>query len=156
VKNLDDTIAWAENGNPTLRKFICFRPYEDNPNIGLSHKDQELLDKLKISDFMEKEKSKSLTPPPNPSGSSTNYKKPTVDIPPVDIDQSQYQDFSERTQPGPSTTSNKPNTRSHTKIFNKFNFRSLSHVNSSASENADSDKDSVVSDYFHTSSGKIV
>jgi hypothetical protein len=32
----------------------------------------------------------------------------------------------------------------------------LSPVISSASENADSDKDSVVSDHFHTSSGKIV
>jgi hypothetical protein len=97
VKNLDDAIAWAKNGNPTLLKFIPFHPHEDNPNIGLSDKDQELLDKLKIPDFMEKEKSKSPTPPPNPSGSSTNYKEPTVEIPPIDIDQSQYQDFSERT-----------------------------------------------------------
>jgi hypothetical protein len=32
----------------------------------------------------------------------------------------------------------------------------LSPINSLASENADSDKDFVVSDYFHTSSGKIV
>jgi hypothetical protein len=32
----------------------------------------------------------------------------------------------------------------------------LSTVNSSASENADSDKDSVVSDHVHTSSGKII
>jgi hypothetical protein len=155
-ENLDDAIAWAENGNPTLRKFIRFRPHEDNPNISLSDKDQELLDKLKIPDFMEKEKSKSPTLPPNPSGSSTNYKKPTVEIPPIDIDRSQYQDFSERTQPGPSSTSNTPNTHSHTKNFNKFNFRSLSPGNSSASETANSDKDSVVSDYFHTSSGKIV
>jgi hypothetical protein len=156
VKNLDDTIAQAKNGNPTLCKFIHFCPYEDNSNIGLSDKDQELLDKLKILDFMEKEKSKSPTPPPNPSRSSTNYKKPSVEIPPIDIDRSQYQDFSEKTQPGPSTTSNKPNKCSQTKNFNKFNFRSLSPVNSSASENADSDKDSVVSDHFHTSSGKIV
>jgi hypothetical protein len=85
VKNLDDVIARGENGNPTLRKFICFRLHENNLNIGLSDKDQELLDKLKIPDFMEKETSKSPTPPPNPSGSSTNYKKPTVEIPPVDI-----------------------------------------------------------------------
>jgi hypothetical protein len=156
VNNLDDAIARAENGNPTLCKFIRFRPHKDNPNIGHSDKDQELLDKLKILDFMEKEKSKSPTPPPNPSGSSTNHKKPTVEIPPINIDRSQYQDFSERTQPGPSTTSNKLNMRSHTKNFNKFNFRSLSPINSSASEDADSDKISVVSDHFHTSSGKIV
>jgi hypothetical protein len=79
-----------------------------------------------------------------------------VEIPPVDIDQSQYQDFSERTQPGPSNSSNKPNICSHTRNFEKFNFHSLSPVDSSASEKADSDKDSVVSDHFHTSSGKIV
>jgi hypothetical protein len=87
VKNLEDAIDWAENGNPTLRKFIRFRRYEDNPNIGLSDKDQELLDNLNIPDIMEKEKSKSPTPPPNPSGSCSNYKKPNVEIPPVNIDQ---------------------------------------------------------------------
>jgi hypothetical protein len=79
-----------------------------------------------------------------------------VEISPFEIDQSQYQDFSKRTQLGPSTTCNKPNTCSHTKNFNKFNFSSLSPGNSSASENAESDKDSVVSDHFHRSSGKIV
>jgi hypothetical protein len=57
VKNLDDAIARAENGNPTLRKFIRFCLHKDNLNIGVSEKDQELLDKLKIPDFMEKEKS---------------------------------------------------------------------------------------------------
>jgi hypothetical protein len=46
--------------------------------------------------------------------------------------------------------------RSHNKNFNKFNFHSLSPVNSSASDNTDSDKDSVGSDHFHTSFGKIV
>jgi hypothetical protein len=86
VKNFDDAIAWAKNRNPTLCKFIPFCPREDNPNISLSDKDQELLDILKILDFMEKEKSKSPTLPPNPSGSSTNYKKLTVEIPPIDID----------------------------------------------------------------------
>jgi hypothetical protein len=156
VKILDNAITRAENGNLILRKFNHFRPHKDNLDIGLCDMDQELLDKLKIPDFMEKEKSKSPISPPNPSGSSTNYKKPTVEIPPIDIDRSLHQDISKRTQPGPSTTSNKPNTRSHTKNFNKFNFRSLSPVNSSASENADSDKDSVVSDHFHTSSGTIV
>jgi hypothetical protein len=55
---------------------------------------------------MENEKSQSPTLPPNPSGSSTNYKIPTVEMPPVDIDRSQYQDLSKRTQPGSSTTSN--------------------------------------------------
>jgi hypothetical protein len=156
VNNLDNAIFRAENENWTLHKFIRFRPHEDTPNIGLSDKDRELLDKLILSDFMEKEKSQSPTPPPNPWRSSTNYKKPTVDIPPININRSQYPDFSETTQPGSSTTSNKPNTSSHTKNFNKFNFRSSSLVNSLASENADSDKDSVVSDHFHSSSKKIV
>jgi hypothetical protein len=155
MKNLDDAIDRAENGNPTLRQFIHFRSHEDNPNIGLSDQDQKLLDKLKLLDFIENEKSKSPTPPPNPSASSMNYKKTTVEIPAVDIDRSQYQDFSERTQPGPSTTSNKPNICSHTKNFDKFNFGSLSCINSSASEIDYFDQDSVVSDHFHTSSGKI-
>jgi hypothetical protein len=128
LTNLDNTIARPANVNLTLRKFIRFRPFEDNPNIGLTEKDQELLDKLKISDFMEKEKSKSPTPPPKPSRSSTNYKKTTVEIPPVDINRSQYQDFSERIQPGPSTTSNRPNTRSYPKNFDKFHSASLSPV----------------------------
>jgi hypothetical protein len=86
VKNLDDAIARAKNGNRTLCKFIHFRPHKDNHNLGLSDNDQELLDKLKIPDFIEKEKSKSPTPPPNPSGSLTSYKKPIVEIPPVNID----------------------------------------------------------------------
>jgi hypothetical protein len=46
LKNLDDTFDQAENANPILRKLICLHPHEDNPNIGLSDKDQELLDKL--------------------------------------------------------------------------------------------------------------
>jgi hypothetical protein len=137
VKNLDDAINLAENANPTPHKFIHLHPHEDNPNIRLSDKDQELLDKLKIPDFMEKEKSQSPTPPPNPSSSSTNYKKPTMEIPPINIDQSQYQDFSERLQPSPSTTSNKPNTCSHTKNINQFDYRSLSAINSSLPEKAD-------------------
>jgi hypothetical protein len=87
VKNLDNAIDQVENGNPTLQKFICFYPREDNPNIGLSDKDQKLLDKSKILDFIEKEKSKSPTLPLNPSGSSINYKKPVVEIPSVVIDQ---------------------------------------------------------------------
>jgi hypothetical protein len=90
VKNLDDDTVWAKNGNPILRKFIHIRPHKDNYNIGLPDKDRELLDKLKLSDFMGKEKSKSPTLPLNPSGSSMNYKKPAVKIPPVNIDQSQY------------------------------------------------------------------
>jgi hypothetical protein len=85
VKNLDDAIARAENRNPTHRKFIRFCPHKDTPSIGLSDKDQELLDKLKIPDVMEKEKLKSPPPPPNSSWSSTNYKKPTVEIPPINI-----------------------------------------------------------------------
>jgi hypothetical protein len=112
--------------------------------------------KPKITDFLEKEKSKSATPPPNPSGSSTNYKKPTLKIVPIDINRSHYQDLSKRSQPGPSATSNRPNTYSHTKNFDKFRFCSLSDGNSSASKKADSDKDSEVSDHFHTSSRKIV
>jgi hypothetical protein len=95
VKDLDDPIDLAENGILTLHKFITFCPHEDNLNICLSDKDQELLDKLKIQDFMEKVKSKSPNLPPNLSGSSTNYKKTTVEIPPIDIDRSQYQNFFE-------------------------------------------------------------
>jgi hypothetical protein len=106
VKILDNAIAGAENGNPTIPKCIRFCPHEKNPNIGLSDQDQELLDKLTLPDFMQKETSKSPTIAPNPSGSSTNYTKSTVEIPPIDIERSQYQDFSERTQPGASTTSN--------------------------------------------------
>jgi hypothetical protein len=95
-------LIGSKIGTPTLHKFIRFCLHDDNPNLGLSDKHQEHLDKLKISDFIEKEKSKSPTPPPNPGRSSTNYKKPAVEIPPVDIDRSQYQDFSERIQHGPS------------------------------------------------------
>jgi hypothetical protein len=86
VKNLNNVIGQAENANPRLRKFLSFCPHNDNPNIDLSDNDQELLDKLKISDFMEKEKSKSPTSPPNPIRSSTNYKKPFLELPPIDID----------------------------------------------------------------------
>jgi hypothetical protein len=76
VKNLENAIAWGKNGNPTLLKFIHFRPHEDNPNIVLSDKDQELLDKLKIPDFMEKEKSKSPTALQINAGLLPNYKQP--------------------------------------------------------------------------------
>jgi hypothetical protein len=48
VKSLDDAIDHAENKNISLCKFIRFYPNEDNPNIGLSDKNQELLDKLKL------------------------------------------------------------------------------------------------------------
>jgi hypothetical protein len=88
VKNLDNALARAENAIPTIHKYIRIRPHEDNPNIGLSDKDQEPLDKSKIPDFLEKEKSQSPPPPPNRNGSSTNYKKPTVERPPIDIDRS--------------------------------------------------------------------
>jgi hypothetical protein len=86
VKNLDDAIDLAKTGNLILHKFICFSSHEDNPIIGFSDKDQELLEKLTIPNFMEKEKSKSPSPPLNPSRSSTNYKKPAMEIHPVDID----------------------------------------------------------------------
>jgi hypothetical protein len=56
VKYLDDAIVVDENGNPILRKFIRFCSYKDNPNISLSDKDQERLDKLKIQDLIEMEK----------------------------------------------------------------------------------------------------
>jgi hypothetical protein len=151
VKNLEAAIDWAKNRNSTLRKFIRFYTHEDTPNVGLSDNDQEWLDNLKLPDFMENEKSKSSMPGPNPSGSSTNYKKPAVEIPPVDIDRLHYRDFSEVIQPGPSTTSNKPNTCSYTKNFDKFDFHFLSPINSSASKKANFDTDSMVSDYFHTS-----
>jgi aminopeptidase-like protein len=105
VKNLDNAIDWAENGNPTLRKVLRFCLYEDNPDIRLFNKDQELLDKLKILDFMEKEKLKFPTLSPKPAGSSSsNYKKPSVEIPAGNIDRSQYQDFSEKIQSSPSNT----------------------------------------------------
>jgi hypothetical protein len=41
---------------------------------------------LNLSDFIENEKSKSLTLPPNPSGSSTNYKKSIMEIASIDKD----------------------------------------------------------------------
>jgi hypothetical protein len=154
VNNLDNIIDRADNGNPTLLKFFRLRRDEDNPNIGLSDNNQDLLDKLKIPDFMEKDKSKSLTPHPNRF--STNYEKSTVDIPPVDIHRSQYHDFAKRTQPSPSTTSNRPNMHSPTNNFDKFNFNSLTAANCSASEKANSNKESEVSDHFHTSFGKLV
>jgi hypothetical protein len=69
VKNHDDAIAQAKNDNLTILKFIRFRPHDDNPNTGLSDKDQELLYKLKIPDVMEKEKSKSPTLPRDLCGS---------------------------------------------------------------------------------------
>jgi hypothetical protein len=53
VNNLDDAIDEVKNDNLILGKFIRFRPHEDHPNIGLSDKDQELLDNLKIPDIME-------------------------------------------------------------------------------------------------------
>jgi hypothetical protein len=91
VKNHDNMIDQAENDNPILSKVLCFHPYKDNPDIGLSDKDQELLNRLKILEFMEKENSKSPTLPPKPTGTSfSNYKKPSMEIPPIDIDQSQY------------------------------------------------------------------
>jgi hypothetical protein len=124
--------------------------------MGLSDKDQELLDKLKLLDFIEEEKSKSSTATPNPSGSSMNYMNPAWEIPPVDIDRSQYTNFSTRPQPRPSSTSNKCNICVHIKNFNKFDFYALSLGNSLASEMADSDEDSVVSYHFHTSFAKIV
>jgi hypothetical protein len=120
VKILNDAINWHKNENLTLRIFIRFCPHKNNSNIGLSDKDQEFLDKLKLQDFIEKEKSKSPTPPSNPSGSFTNYKKLALEIHLIDKDRSQYYDFSKRTQPGHSTTCNKLNMHSHTKNFNKI------------------------------------
>jgi hypothetical protein len=154
VKNLDDAIDWAKNENPTLRKFIHFHPHEDNSNIGLSDKDQELLDKFKLPNFIERRNQNLQLHLQIQMGPSTHYQIPSMEIPPIDIDQSQYEDFSERTQLGPST--NKPNTHSQTNTFDKFNFRSLSTINFSVSTMADSENESVVSDHFHPSSGKIV
>jgi hypothetical protein len=90
VTSLDEAIDQAENGNPTLCKFISFCPHEDNPNIGHSDKHQQLLDTLKLPDIKEKEKSKPPTLPSNPNGSSMNNKKPAVVISPIDIDRLQY------------------------------------------------------------------
>jgi hypothetical protein len=85
-KNLDDTINVAKNGNLIIWKFVYFCPHNDNPNISLSDKDQELLDKVILPDFMEIEKSKSLITPSNLSRSSTHYKRSIMEIPSVDIE----------------------------------------------------------------------
>jgi hypothetical protein len=91
VKSLDNGIDQAINSNLIYYKVICFCFHKNNLNIGLSDKDQELRDKRKIPDFMEKEKSKSPTLPPKPTGScSINYKKPSIEIPHIYLDQSQY------------------------------------------------------------------
>jgi hypothetical protein len=88
VKNFDDAIVWAKNRNLALHKLTRFCPHEDKYKIGLPDKDQELLDKLQLLDFIEKEKLKSPTLGPNPSQSSMNYKKPAMEIPPINIDRS--------------------------------------------------------------------
>jgi hypothetical protein len=90
VQNLDDAIDQAKNGHSTLCKFICCCPHEDNSNISLSDKDQELLDKSQLTNLLEKEKSIFPTSPRNPSRSFTNYKKFAAEIPSVDIDRFQY------------------------------------------------------------------
>jgi hypothetical protein len=80
-------IDQAKNSNPILCKVLRFYLHKDNPKIGLSEKDQELLDQLKILDIIEKEKSKSSTLPPKPTRSSfTNYKKPSMEISLADVD----------------------------------------------------------------------
>jgi hypothetical protein len=48
IKYLDDAIDRAENGNLIDHKFTRFCPHKDNPNIGVSDTDQELLDKQKL------------------------------------------------------------------------------------------------------------
>jgi hypothetical protein len=133
MKNLDDAIDRAKNGNLTLRKFIRFHLHEDNSNIGLSDKDQEVLDKLKILDLMEKKKSTSPTLPPNPSSviyklEETQCRNPSC----------QYRLITILGLLRKDTTwcfyyFNKPNTRSRTKNVNKFDFCSLRPINSSAS-----------------------
>jgi hypothetical protein len=83
-------INQAENNNPTLDKVLCVSLYEDNLDIRLSDKHQELQDKLKILDFMEKEKSNSPTLPLKLTRfASSNFKKPNIELPLVDIDYSQ-------------------------------------------------------------------
>jgi hypothetical protein len=156
VKNLEDASDQAENENTRHHKLIHFYPYEDNSNIGLSDKDPELMDTLNLPDFIEKTKSKSPNLPSNLRGSSMNYWLPAVKIPQVDIDRSEYQDFSEWRPPSPSRTSNNPNTPSQFKNLDTFKLHSLSAIKTSASEKSVSNKDSVVSNYFHTSSGKIL
>jgi hypothetical protein len=74
------------NGNSTIWKFRRFCTHIDIPHISLSNKDQESWDKLKLPPFMKEKKSKSPTLPSNPSRSSTNYKKPTVEIYHIDIE----------------------------------------------------------------------
>jgi hypothetical protein len=63
-----------------------------------------------------------------------NYQKPAVEIPPVNFDQSQSQDFSKRIQPHLSTLSNKPKTSPHTKYLDRLDFCTLRPINSLASE----------------------
>jgi hypothetical protein len=87
-KNHDNMIDPAKNHNLTIHKFLHFHPYNDNLNIGCSDKDQELLHKLKLPNLMKKAKSKSLTPPANPSESSTNIKKLAMEIPHINLDRS--------------------------------------------------------------------
>jgi hypothetical protein len=88
VKNLNDAIDRAENRTLILCKFYHFCSHENNPNIDLSDKDQESLDRLKLLDFMEKVKSKSPTRPSNPTESFTNYIKHIAEISSIEIDRS--------------------------------------------------------------------
>jgi putative AlgH/UPF0301 family transcriptional regulator len=44
----------AKNGTPIISKLIYICPHDENPNIGLSDIVHELLDELKLPDFMEK------------------------------------------------------------------------------------------------------
>jgi hypothetical protein len=113
-KTRDDVIDRAKYGNPIICKYHLYHPHNDNPNFGISDKEQELFNQVKVANFIEKENSKSPTPPSNPTSSLINYKKPTIEIEPGNIDQSQYQNVPDRSQPGPSNSTNKPNTYSHT------------------------------------------
>jgi hypothetical protein len=56
--NLENTINQAENGHPKLCKFIRLRLNEDNPNIGLSDKDQEFLEITKSTRLYSEEEIK--------------------------------------------------------------------------------------------------
>jgi hypothetical protein len=93
--HFDNALHQADNGNPKLCKFNRFCPHDNNPNIGLANLDQELRGQSKLPDFIEKRKSKSSPPPPDQRLSSIYYKKFAGKMPPLEIDRSQSQYFSE-------------------------------------------------------------
>jgi hypothetical protein len=80
MKTLDDGIDRANNVNLTLYKVLSFHYYTDDLNIRLPDKNQELLDRPNILDFIEMQKSKSPTSSLKlTKSSSSSYKKPSIE-----------------------------------------------------------------------------